>query len=520
MNRSRTTPENGARRPFWIIFALTFLILLPFASNGFISDDWALIWHVASKGLLGVWSLPPDDFFRPLISISLWLGYEIGGWHSWALAVPNYLLHAANTGFVYQIARAMLQRINPEIAPATRSSVAALAALVFMAAPSHAEGVFFMSCRTDLLAAFFGLSAVCVFLSAIEGKSVRMIASALALLTAGYLCKESVFLLFAFFAVVAVIQRNDKDRSRLAWLSSAGAFVLLLAVLAIRSRVVTAALPYEMGVHGPAGIAKAAARMAIMFIRPAIPVDVGVVQGKPLPQLSGLDWAALVFLVVIVGFAAVRLICPTKDQTRMPSLWAPLAGFVVTDVTVCFLTMPAFSVEGSRLLYLPSTFSAIVLAFLVSPTLSRPIVRTGVIAFVLCGVWFTYFNGTLYRDAGKICRDAIDWFQSHDPGPDPAVILLPDSIGGRYVWRNGFDGATAVFAPKWERTPRIVIPYVDGLQVWDAIHSGNFDFRLIAKGNAVRSGIDPMTAQFAHAAVIVEWPNGSADRIDGANVRF
>jgi len=275
-----------------------------------------------------------------------------------------------------------------------------------------------------------------------------------------------------------------------------------------------------MGVHGPEGLAKAAARMAIMFVRPAIPVDVGIVQGRPYPQPALADWLVVLALLLGAGLAAYRLIRPDPGPTKIPSLWAPLAGFVATDITVCFMTMPPFPVEGSRLLYLPSAFSAIFIAFLLAPVLSRPLVKAGAIAFVLCGVWFTYFNGTLYRDAGAVCQDTVEWFQTHAPGPGPALILLPDSIGGRYVWRNGFDGATATFLPKWAATPRAVVPYVDGLQVLQIRNAGAFDFRGIAKGNVVRTDIPDSAHRLEHANVVIVWPSGSVDNVQGADVTF
>jgi len=79
--------------------------------------------------------------------------------------------------------------------------------------------------------------------------------------------------------------------------------VVALAVLA-RTQVVTKAAPYGAGHLGLTGIAKAVVRIGEMLVKPAVPLDPGIVLGRSHPAMAALDWGILVVLAGVAGFAS------------------------------------------------------------------------------------------------------------------------------------------------------------------------------------------------------------------------
>src|SRR5690348_1582181 len=108
------------------LFLLSIFILLPFAGNYFVSDDFDVIKEVSSGGPFAIWSHAPSLFLRPLVTVSMWLNHAAGGWSPAAYNVPNAMLHGLNVVLVFFLARAFgALRGSSAVLPAV------LAALLF-----------------------------------------------------------------------------------------------------------------------------------------------------------------------------------------------------------------------------------------------------------------------------------------------------------------------------------------------------------------------------------------------------
>lgn len=233
-----------------IIVLLCIAALAPFArtlGHALVWDDHYLVADVealaARGGLAAVVGAPflpeqndPDNFYRPVVLLSLWLDGRLGGGSAVPFHLVNLLLHASNVLLAWLLLRAVL----PSRAGATGG------ALVFAVHPLQVEAVAFVSARTDLFAAFFALLAILAWLRgrALEGRArnVRFAASA-ALWLAGSLSKETVILLPAVLLVLdAVLARRDRAAGLVsrnaAWI---GAYaVAFLALAAARHAVLGA----------------------------------------------------------------------------------------------------------------------------------------------------------------------------------------------------------------------------------------------------------------------------------------
>ncbi|MFI5384693.1 MAG: ArnT family glycosyltransferase [Fimbriimonadales bacterium] len=517
--RAAGPPQTpNSKRLIGLIILVTLVSLAPFATNHFISDDYDLVRDVSTGGPLAIWTFAPTTFFRPLISVSLWINYMACGWSSWGYLAPNFLLHAANTALVFLIARRFMEGTGSLVVSAPKQGVAAFAALVFMASPSHAEALFFMSCRTDLMAAFFGLLSVWVFLGALRSGKAATAVGAVILLLLGCLCKESVYALFLFFAGMAAVHRADRARSRVGWGAATGGFVTVAVTAIIRSKVVTAALPSGSPSLGVTSAAKAIARIGLMLVKPNVPLDAGILIRRSTPVFSTTDWAFFAVALITAGAATWFALGYASEETKRPDLRPPFIAFLAAALPVCFLAMPALSPEGGRLMYLPSAFAAICFAFLVAPLLQRASSRWVGTLWVAVAAGFTFASGVLYRAASDRCESSIAWMRSHQPPAKVAVIVVPDSIGGRYVWRNGFESALQSFAPEWARIPHVVVTYNGS--VGPLAGQRRVDLRLadVSQVNPYDFQIRGDTTQ--NASLVLFPPEGEGTEADGVAVRW
>ncbi|MBI2525709.1 MAG: hypothetical protein HYV93_06970 [Candidatus Rokubacteria bacterium] len=107
--------------------------------------------------------------YIPLTWLSLGVNYALGGMDPWGYHLGNLLLHAANAGVFFLVARRLLAA-----GFATRDvsvlAGAALAALVFGVHPLRAESVAWVTERRDVLCGLFYLLAVLAYLRGTEGE--------------------------------------------------------------------------------------------------------------------------------------------------------------------------------------------------------------------------------------------------------------------------------------------------------------------------------------------------------------
>ncbi|OGK80186.1 MAG: hypothetical protein A2X52_04375 [Candidatus Rokubacteria bacterium GWC2_70_16] len=174
------TPPPLARRRLLRVLPLAICLLsllafLPALQAGFVNwDDTANLLnnpHFRGLGwtqLTWMFTTTLMGHYIPLTWLSLGVNYALGGMEPRGYHLGNLLLHAANAGLFYLVARRLLAA-----GFATRAESvawgAAVSALVFGVHPLRAESVAWVTERRDVLCGLFYLLAVLAYLRGVEG---------------------------------------------------------------------------------------------------------------------------------------------------------------------------------------------------------------------------------------------------------------------------------------------------------------------------------------------------------------
>ncbi len=172
IQKSAAQKPNGIAYQFFaghlpaiiILVLITLVVYFNSLSNGFVFDDYAVI--VENKYISDLSaSLPAflsDDYFRiaggedsyrPLATLSYFLIHTLAGLNPFYYHLSSVLLHVLNVILVFGLARCLLD-----------SRFGALsAALLFACHPALTEAVDCIAFNEDLLAAFFFLLALCIY---------------------------------------------------------------------------------------------------------------------------------------------------------------------------------------------------------------------------------------------------------------------------------------------------------------------------------------------------------------------
>jgi tetratricopeptide (TPR) repeat protein len=131
------------------VVVLCLSVYLPTLHSGFVWDDHALVDFVRNGDGQTLWGCLSHRFlgsyYRPVVSVSLWLDMRLWGPTPMLFHQTNLLLHLAASFAVMGFARTLLRS----------SSGAAAAALLYAVHPAHAASVGWVGGRTDTLFALF-----------------------------------------------------------------------------------------------------------------------------------------------------------------------------------------------------------------------------------------------------------------------------------------------------------------------------------------------------------------------------
>jgi hypothetical protein len=451
----------------WRIWGLAVALIglaayLPVLSARFTSDDFFLLHAVRAGGPLGLWAGAGSDWFRPLVSLSLWA--DDRWWHGdpWALHAVNLLLHGLCAVLVGVVTAQLLRLRGTDPGAARRTAL--LAGGFFLVLPSHSEAVSWVSGRTDVLATLFALGAVAAFLRA-EGSRVWgaacLLMSALALLS-----KESTVVLPLVLLVLHLaLPRTESRRSRRRALLVGSSLALALSALAVRRLALgTWVGGYGAGVHLNLDPRVPAMNLVLLPLRtllPYVPLD-WLPAGLPLARLqevfhhalrsrSPIVWlAALGGVTALAALAALawtvlrrRKIRPTVFAAGAPTTFALAYGVLLLPVLTMRVSL--VNTQGERFLYLPSVFLCAWLAtLLVRWIRSTAALATVATVLVLLGSAALFGQNRDWRAAGEIYARVVTDLGAMAPGRPIVLLNLPDHLHGAYVFRNGLEEACAM----------------------------------------------------------------------------
>ncbi len=381
-----------------------------------VSDDYILVTRTAraSGPLFKLFFSPGGDgAYRPvgyliLISNGRWAGVEAFRWHAISLA-----FHAANAVLVYVAVRMATKRID----------IGLPAALIFALHGTRPEAVVWTAGRFDVLAGFFALVGLVVFLRYYEmGSSAYVVASGL-LVVIAIMCKESAYGFPALAAAFGVASGRWK------WRRFATTLIAPVAMLVYRFILF----------RGPGG-----------YVDPQTG-HAQILSVRLLPELKALFlrfWAVMLFpidwalkpefylaasLTLMVGCLVAILILGRRSGIL-------LAGCtMLTALPAIHLLAIGSDLLGDRVLYLPAATFALFLAVLIA-SIEKPFVARSIAGCVV-----VFYSATLIHNLGiwgRVAtladRTCLTSAPKLTDAKDAAILGIPVAIDGVNFFANGF----------------------------------------------------------------------------------
>lgn len=408
----------------------------------FLSDDFNWVYQVKTRGPLGVWTTPPDVFFRPLVSLTLFFDYQIWGLNPVGYHLTNIFFHGLNGFLVYQLSRLLFR--EAKLAGKFVTIFSILSAFIFIILPSHVEAVTWIAARSDVIATSFGLAAFCCYLKYKETGDRRWFLFSYLLFLLGLLSKESVLVYPGFLFLYEIYDHlNQKKAANKIY--KIFYFPLIYAVAFFPYfKLRYWGLKQFIGGYGSdvhmnfdfAIILRGLYSSIRIFIPPLNPVYAGI---WPL--------SFSVFLAVILIFT---IVCFWKRgiYNSIAKLVILLLGlFFVSLLPVINIPVSLWTTEGERLLYLPSVFLVILSVFVLGFLLSRFRLITAIV-FITLSLFFSYqlyASNQKWIAAGQISKQVLESIDRELEGDGMFLINIPDSLNGAYIYRNSLYPATQLF---------------------------------------------------------------------------
>jgi len=433
--------------------AVTFLTFLPVLDAGFLSwdDDVNLLENPRYRGLgwsqlRWMWTTMLLGHYIPLTWMSFGLNYVQGGMNPWGYHLGNLLLHSANAGVFYLVARRLLAaafgggRDEPGIA---LSVGAAFAALVFGVHPLRVESVAWVTERRDVLCGLFYLLATLAYLrGAASGGAIhrRWWALSLGSFVLALLSKAAAMPLPAALLLLDIYPLGRVKAvgwrrlllEKVPYLLIAGGAALLAVVAQSRARALTGYQQYGLG----ARVAMTVYNLVFYPWKLLWSADLSPLYELP-RTVDPLAWR---FLVPAIAFTAVTLAL-VAARRRCP--WA-LAAWVYSALLVLPVT-GAVAHAGAQLVsdrysYLSGLGFAVlaggVLAWLLRERgrMKASVVGAGVLVAVLviagwaAGAWR---QSQIWHDSEAL------WRRAQELDPDCTVCSI--NLGAELIARPSQD---------------------------------------------------------------------------------
>jgi tetratricopeptide (TPR) repeat protein len=365
-------------------------------------------------------------FYRPLVSLSYAVEWQIWGGRATGFHATNLLLHVACCALVFALARRA----------GASALAAALAAALFGTLPRLTESVAWVSGRTDVMASLGALGAL--LLHRVErGAGGRRVAAAGALFL-GLLCKEVALAgLVALAAHELALRRGRTRRWREAAANLVPALVAVAAYLLLRVRATApeaAGEPERFGVlqHLLVFPLQALGTYAWMLLDPF----------RPRTQIGQLGVVEAPFVALGAGAAVVIVVALGSAWRRGPPAICALAFLAAAAIAPVLHLVPldVNVVAADRFLYLPlaGLLAAAAVAAGRLPDRARPpALALGTALLVAFGV-VTHLRAPVWGDDLRLWQDAA----AHAPR---GSTLAFEGLGSVLSWHGRPDAAIEAY---------------------------------------------------------------------------
>ncbi len=384
---------------------LSFALVLP---AFFVADDFWILGTIASKGPLECWCHGPGGFFRPLTSFSHALDLALWGTNPLGYHLVNNLLHGATAFLVVLLAGSLQKSGGGGASRGDSAWTLLLPGLLFLVLPNHAEPVNWISGRGDLLATFFSLAALLLFLESLDRGRPFLLLSLLSF-AAALLSKENGLVVPAFLLLFpGAVPPRRRWKKILPFL-----LVLVLFLLWRRYALGEWVGGYGNGRHlSPARMVK---HLPLQFLRTFLPA---------------FPTKFLFFLFAGIGLAwgAFQVRAAGKEG-RGRTLLLLTACLLAALLPTLALKLHTTDTWGERYTYTASAFACLLLGVLpwTGKARSSPLF-TGVL--LLAPLLYLQFHNRTWRLAGEISRTTNARVLALPPGKRAFLLNLPEKLQG------------------------------------------------------------------------------------------
>jgi protein O-mannosyl-transferase len=430
-------PMLKNKKLFFLLPLLSFLVYAPSLFHFFVSDDFFLIEAVKSDGPLGIWTSAGEMFFRPIISITVWINYHLFGLNPFGYHLTNLIFHAANSVLVGVLFFLLWNHFSKK---PTSPLIAGLVGLFYSLLLSHDEAVIWISGRTDIFATFFSLVSIVSFVKYLENYSKKYLVISLVSVFFGLLSKESVVLigLLYFILLLFHFRHNLKSSFKTILILVAPFVIISIVYVLIRSMV----LGTLIGGY------------PIQY-RSFMIWNIKFIMISLLPQHDWFETHNRIISSVLLILFSIMSYLSWKKGNRI-TLLVPVLFFALSVV----LYIPALPYgvsfvthEGGRFLYLPSIAWVIGFAWMLS-IFSQKIQSYTLIVLICIYSVLQLSNIEKWTVASDISLEYLECVQEFDSSQQIISLNPRDNYIGAYIYRNGLENAVRLFD---ETPPDIIV---------------------------------------------------------------
>lgn len=434
--RSDSSGENAEALPLltWAEARLPvfFLILLTAVAYGrathifFLSDDFNILKTSQAPSAFTFRSLFAAEvdygFYRPIAKLSfaltsLWAGTNPTAWH-----LSNLVLHCANSILVFFLASRVCASLSGPL----------FAAALFSVHGTRPEAVVWIAGRFDLLATFFVLCGLILFLRSFgDAATSRYFCRFLSLvcMILAILCKESAYV-FPLLLVLFLALRGNRLRGRI---GAAAPFFLVAGALFVLRLVLFG---------GIGGYRVAGEGNALAWTFRLVPAVKALLPRMWATLFFPINWSVnpgvlLAVLAPVYVLSLGRLI--TMGRINRKTLALALGFAMISALPPLHMLLIGADLEKSRLLYLPSVGFCLLAAPAVDSIRKRVywIAPSIVLAFNVVAL---EHNLTLWESVSMKAKPACE-AAAHCVDPSTQAVTveeIPSILKGVYFFGNGF----------------------------------------------------------------------------------
>jgi len=395
-----------------LITGIAYLLFYPILNNTFLSDDYFSLYRISiEKRILF------KEFLRPMIDITFYLNYAISGMNPGSYYLFNVIVHIANTYLLYKLAKKYIL-----FEGSSQEQFALLSSFLFLIYPFHNEGIVWLSGRLSSLACLFALISLNSSVS-FQKNNLKIILPSFFYIM-GLLCYESIILL----PIIIIILTWDKAKPRknIIW-SMIVWFLITSLYLFVRYTL-------SEEIYGDYGHRMIEGSMVVMLLK-----FLKTTGRLFLPPFEDSNKLVIIFSIVILFLLLIHLKLFQKNLFKnvLINKYFRLIISLLVALTIPF----AFGIstrtsEGDRLLYFPSCFLCMMIAYLFVYFLKTTAWK--MIFLSIITVYFIYFlerNNNQWIKASETTCLILDTLKT---SPADHLINLPDELEGAFVFRNGF----------------------------------------------------------------------------------